>query len=136
MTAGELALVLVCVLAFGAFVVMLFTAQRLLRAATALEQSTQDLRGETIALVRELRTTVAAAGTEVARVDALLDAAETISGRVDAASRLGYVAFRTPVIRFMAVWTGLGRMVLRLVGLSGRRSRAGRPARAGQGPVV
>ena len=34
---------------------------------------------------------------------------ETISATVDSASRLGYLAFRAPVIRTVALGKGLGR---------------------------
>ena len=57
-----------------------------------------------------------AAGAEVDRVDDLLDTAETISATVDSASRLGYLAFRAPVIRTVALGKGIGRGARRLVG--------------------
>lgn len=124
MTAVEFALILLCLLAFAAFVVMLFTARELLAAARDLERTSLTLEEETIALVRQLRSTVATAGAEVERVDAILDVAETISARVDSASRLGYVAFSAPVIRFLAFWRGLGRGIARLVGGGRRRPAA------------
>ncbi len=81
----------------------------------------------------ELRDTVERAGAEVERVDDLLDTAEAISATVDSASRLGYLAFRAPVIRTVALGKGLGRGARRLVGRpappslgpTGSRSRRG-----------
>jgi len=64
----------------------------------------------------ELRDTVERPGAEVERVDGLLDTAESISATVDSASRLGYLAFRAPVIRTVAVGKGIGRGARRLVG--------------------
>lgn len=125
MTAADLALVLLCVLAFATFVAMLFTAQALLRATREIQQAAAGLQGETVALIRQLRSTVADAGAEVERVDALLDAADAISSRVDSASRIGYLAFRAPLIRTVAFGQGVRRFLARLIGF-GRRPRTAR----------
>jgi hypothetical protein len=116
MSAGDLALVLVTVMAVGAFVVLVVAAQSLLRTSRALRAALDDLRREALPLVDELRGTVADAGAEVERVDELLGTAEAISARVDAASRLGYLAFRAPFIKVVAFFRGIGRFLGRLVG--------------------
>lgn len=155
MTAADLALVLVSVVVIGAFVVLVVAAVALLRAAAELRRTLDEVQRQTVPLLDELRGTVREAGAEVERVDRLLDAAETISGTVDRASRLGYLAFRAPLIRVVALGRGIGRFLAGLVrprrargrtaaargrvgarpGSPGRpdgRGRAGRAARSGR----
>ncbi len=124
MSAGDLASVLVVLLAFGAFVVLLLAMQSLVASLRELRHSLDVLHDETLPLLQELRATVRDAGAEVDRVDNLLDAAESISATVDSATRLSYLAFRAPLLRFVAFFKGIGRFVGRLFG---RKP----PARAG-----
>lgn len=126
MSASDLAAVVVVLVAVAAIVVLALVTASLVRTLRELRRTVDDLRAHALPLLSDLRSTVVDAGAEVERVDALLDAAEAISARVDSASRLGYLAFRTPLIRFVAFWRGVGRGLGRLVGL-GRRQRS-RPA--------
>lgn len=128
MSAGDLAAVLVTVLAVASFVVLVVAAQSLLRVGRELRSTLDALRDEALPLVVELRGTVAEAGAEVERVDELIGTAEAISARVDAASRVGYLAFRAPLIKVMAFFRGIGRFLGRLVG-----RRPVRPSAAGAG---
>jgi hypothetical protein len=116
MSAADLASVLVVLLAFGAFVVLLLALQSLVASLRDLRRSLDVLHDETLPLLQELRTTVRTAGAEVDRVDNLLDAAESISATVDSATRLSYLAFRAPLLRFVAFFKGIGRFVGRLFG--------------------
>lgn len=133
MSAGDLAAVVVTVVALVAFAVLLVAVMVLwrtlgeMRAMVAeLRDAISELQAEALPrmdeMVGELRTTVVEAGAEVERVDGLLDAAETISARVDSASRLGYLAFRAPLIRFVAFFEGFRRGVARLFGFGTRSS--------------
>ena len=126
MSAGDLAAVVVVLVAVAAIVVLALATASLVRTLRELRGTVDELRAQALPLLTDLRATVVDAGAEVARVDALLDAAEAISARVDSASRLGYLAFRAPLIRFVAFWRGVGRGLGRLVGI-GRRQRS-RPA--------
>jgi hypothetical protein len=130
MSAGDLAVVLVTVLAVGSFVVLVVAAQSLLRTSRELRAALDDLRDEALPLVAELRGTVAEAGAEVERVDELIGTAEAISARVDAASRLGYLAFRAPLIKVMAFLRGIVRFLGRLAG-----RRSARPTAADRAPA-
>lgn len=121
MSAGDLASVLVVLLAFGAFIVLLLAMQSLVASLRELRRSLDVLHDETLPLLQELRATVRDAGAEVDRVDNLLDAAESISATVDSATRLSYLAFRAPLLRFVAFFKGMGRFVGRLFG---RKPRA------------
>lgn len=137
MSAGDFALVIVSVVVFACFSVMLVAVMMLWRILGEVKSMVADLRGAIATLhtealprmdemVGELKTTVVEAGAEVDRVDGLLEAAETISARVDSASRLGYLAFRAPLIRFVALLEGIRRGFRRLIGF-GDHAGNGRP---------
>jgi catechol 2,3-dioxygenase-like lactoylglutathione lyase family enzyme len=59
-----------------------------------------------VALLELLQRTVA--GTE-ARLGQIDESARAVSGRMDSASRLAYLAFSNPVIKAMALGTGTSR---------------------------
>lgn len=124
MSAGDLAAVVLTIVMIGAIVVLALLVQSLLRSLREARETLAELRREALPLMGELHATVARAGAEVDRVDDLLDAAESISATVDSASRLGYLAFRAPVIRVVAFGRGVGRGARRLTG----RSESGRRA--------
>lgn len=129
MSAVDLAAVLVTVVVFATFVVLVVTVQSLLRTTRELRATLEELRAQVPPMVDELAGTVRAAGAEVERVDELLGAAEAISARVDGVSRLGYLAFRAPLVKLVAFVKGVGRFLRRLLG---RRDRvaAQRPSGA------
>lgn len=128
MSAADLATVLVVLLAFGAFIVLLIALQSLVGSLRQLRRSLDTLHDETVPLLEELRSTVRDAGAEVDRVDHLLDAAESISATVDSATRLSYLAFRAPLLRFVAFFKGIGRFIGRLFGRKpGPRARRTAP---------
>ncbi len=116
MTAGDLAAVILSVVLVAVVATMAVAAASLLRSLRELRATLERLQADTVPLMGELRDTVSAAGAEVDRVDSLLESAEAISARVDGASRLGYLAFRAPVIRVMAFGRGVGRAGRRLTG--------------------
>src|SRR3954465_13034072 len=116
----------------GVIVAMALAVQALLRTLRETRAPPDPLRGEAVPLWGELRDTGERAGVEVDRVDDLLDTAEAISATVDSASRLGYLAFRAPVIRTVALGKGIGRGARRLVGRPGPPAlgpTSGRPRR-------
>jgi hypothetical protein len=123
-TAGDLAAVLVSVVMVAVVAVMAVAVTALLRSLRELRAALDQLRADAVPLMGELRDTVTAAGVEVERVDDLLESAEAISARVDGASRLGYLAFRAPVIRVMAFGRGIGRASRRLTGRDATPARA------------
>ena len=116
MSAGDLAAVIVSVVMIAVIVALALVVQTLLRTLREVRDTLEALQGEAVPLMGELRDTVERAGAEVDRVDDLLDTAETISATVDSASRLGYLAFRAPVIRTVALGRGIGRGARRLTG--------------------
>jgi hypothetical protein len=100
-TAGDLAAVVLSVVMIAVIVAMALVAQALLRTLRELRATLDDLRVQAVPLMGDLPHT-----------------AESISATVDSASRLGYLAFRAPVIRTVAVGRGIGRGARRLVGRS------------------
>jgi hypothetical protein len=122
-SAADLAAVLVSMAALGALIVLIVTAQSLLRTLREVRQALDRIRLEAVPLVEDMRSAVSSAGAEVERVDELLDAAASIQHTVDHASRLTYLAFSNPLIKFVAFFRGLGRGVGRAFGAGGRRRR-------------
>ena len=56
--------------------------------------------------VRDLRNAFASSQAEAERVEALIDRADAITGRVDSASKLAYTTFAVPVIKAMSLGAG------------------------------
>ncbi|HVN51007.1 MAG TPA: hypothetical protein VMT43_06215 [Acidimicrobiales bacterium] len=114
MSAGDLAAVIVSGVVIAAIVVTAVAASSLLRTLRELNTTLARVQREALPMMGELRDTVSAAGAEVERVDELLDTAEAISATVEGASRVGYLAFRAPLIRAVALGRGIGRGARRL----------------------
>lgn len=111
MSSGEVAALAAGVVAGAALVLLLLTLLRVLRAVRELREAVEQLRGETRLVVADLQHAAEVADAELARVDALLDTAESVAGTADSASRLAYLAFANPVIKTMALAAGTGRAV-------------------------
>ena len=112
-SAGDVAAIIVAVIAavFVAFVCV--TLVTLTRTMAAMRETIESLRVETLPVVESLQGTVIKANVELERVDNLLGTAESISGTVDAASRLAYLALSNPVIKVMAFGAGTARAARR-----------------------
>ena len=123
MTAADLAVVLVCLAACAAFVVLLVAVQSLLATLRELRTTLERIQRDAVPLMSEMSETVGQAGAEVERVDELIDAAAAIQHTVDNASRLTYLAFSNPLIKVVAFFRGLGRGTGRALGSGGRRRR-------------
>ncbi|MFZ0666274.1 MAG: hypothetical protein WAM97_10990 [Acidimicrobiales bacterium] len=123
--AATVALVTSCI-ALVAVTVTTVVALRLGRRTRELARLVTELRSETLPLVREARTVVDHAATEMERVGDVLGNAEAVSATVDSASRLAYRAFSNPVVKTVAFGSGLGGAFRRLVALrtSGRSKRS------------
>jgi hypothetical protein len=114
MTASDalaVAAIVVVAVFVGALAMALVALTRTLRV---LRDTVQHLRDETRAVVVELRDTASAAADEVERVDRLVSSAERIEGAVDGASRMAYRTLASPVVKAMAIGTGVSRAAHRL----------------------
>ena len=92
---------------------LLVALSTLMRTMAALQSTVDELRRETLPLMHDVQGTVQQANTDLARVDTLLERAESISGTVDSASRLAYLAFSNPVVKALAFGAGTSRAIRR-----------------------
>ena len=121
MSALDLVVILLGVVALGATVAMVLTAVRMHRATEEVERSVRELdevrvrfESEAAAALQELHVTVRRAGHQVDEVEALVDVANAIGGRVDSATEATYRALTSPVIKTVALASGTRRAARRL----------------------
>ena len=107
--ASDTAAVIIAVVAGIAVVGLLLALGALIRTLKTLRLTIDELRQQTVPLVNDMHTTVRQANADLARVDALLDTAESIGATVDSASRLAYLTFSNPVVKGLAFASGTGR---------------------------
>jgi hypothetical protein len=114
MSATDLAAVIVAgcsVLAVALLTVALIALVRTLRA---MRDVAHLLRTETVPVLDDLRDTVDVANHEIERLDRLVTTAESVTGTVDSASRLAYIAMANPVIKGVAFASGTAKVARRL----------------------
>ncbi len=109
MTATELAALIVAIASVVAAVLLAFALVALTNTLKEVRTAVELLRSEAVPVVVELGHTVRSANAELERVDDLLGSAKAISGTVDSASRLAYLALSNPVIKAMALASGTSR---------------------------
>ena len=107
--------VVLIVVAIVGLVVVAMAVQSLITTLRALRETVDDLRRETLPAIAELRTMVADANGEIARVDSLLDTAEQVGARVDAGSRLAWLVMRNPLVKLASASVASERAARRLV---------------------
>jgi len=105
-SASDLAAVIVAAASVVAVVLLAVGVVALLRTLRALREVTSILRTETVPVLGDLRDTVDAANGEIERLDQLVTTAESVTGTVDSASRLAYIAMANPVIKGVAFASG------------------------------
>ena len=118
MTATELAALIVAIASVVAVVLLTFVLVSVTKTLKEVRAAVEVLRVETLPVMIELGDTVRNANAELERVGGVIGTAQSISGTVDSASRLAYLAFSNPVIKGLAVASGTGRAARSL-----RRSR-------------
>lgn len=116
MEAGDLAAVVVAVVSLVATAVCTVAAGALLRTMRELREVLDTLRRETEPLVDDLRLTVDQAGSDLQRMEGILESAERITSTVDTASQLTYRALSPPLIKTMSFVAGVRRAGRRLRG--------------------
>ncbi len=109
MTATELAALIVAIASVVAVVLLGVGLVSLTKTLREVRTAVELLRTETLPVVLELGDAVRSANAGLGRVDTLVDRAESISGTVDSASRLAYLALSNPVIKAMALASGTSR---------------------------
>ena len=108
MTWGQAA-ALIAALAFVALVA--FLAMVLAKVAAILSEvqmALNDVRKETMPLLKEVRTTVVTLNVEMDRVDGIMASAESAAASVSNVAKLVTAATANPIIKGMALLTGAG----------------------------
>lgn len=116
MSATDLAAVIVAGCSVAAVVLLTVALVSLTRTLRALRDVATLLRTETAPVLEDLRATTEAAHEELERFDELVSTAESVTGTVDNASKLAYVAMANPVIKGVAFASGTARAARRLRG--------------------
>jgi uncharacterized protein YoxC len=112
--ATELAALIVAIASVVGVVLLGLALSSITKTLRAVRETTEILRTETVPAMEELASTARTANLELQRVDTLIDSAESISGTVDSASRLAYLAFSNPVIKAVAFGAGTSHALRRL----------------------
>jgi hypothetical protein len=113
-SATELAAIIVAVSSVAAVVLLAVALVALTRTLKALRQVATLMRTETAPVLHDLRDTVQVANHELKRFDHLVSTAESVTGTVDSASRLAYLAMANPVIKGVAFASGTAKAARRL----------------------
>jgi hypothetical protein len=116
MSATDLAAVIVAGCSVVAVVLLAVAMIALVRTLRAMRDVAHVLRTETVPVLDDLRETVDLANLEIERLDRLVTTAESVTGTVDSASRLAYVAMANPVIKGVAFASGTAKAARRLRG--------------------
>ena len=114
MSATDLAAVIVAASSVVAVVLLAVALVALVRTLRAMRDVANVLRSQTVPVLDELRETVEVANDEIERLDQLVTTAESVTGTVDSASRLAYLAMANPVIKGVAFASGTAKAARRL----------------------
>jgi uncharacterized protein YoxC len=109
MTGTEMGVMIAAIASVAGVVLLGVALLAMHRTLREMRRTVELLQVETKSVIDELSDTVAAANYELHRIDRMVGTAETISGTVDAASRLAYTAVSNPMIKGLAVASGTGR---------------------------
>jgi predicted trehalose synthase len=113
-SATELAALIVAVASVAAVVLLAVALVALTRTLRALRDVAVLIRTETVPVLHDLHDTVRTANDELERFDQLVTTAESVTGTVDSASRLAYIAMANPVIKGVAFASGTAKAAKRL----------------------
>jgi hypothetical protein len=114
MSATDLAAVIVAGCSVVAVALLAVALVALVRTLRAMRDVAHLLRTETVPVLDDLRDTVDVANHEIERLDRLVTTAESVTGTVDSASRLAYIAMANPVIKGVAFASGTAKAARRL----------------------
>ena len=106
-------------------VVLAYVVVALTRTLRSLQAVVDDLNREAVPLLENLEGEVRKASQGLDRVGDLVGAAESVTRRVDGASKIAFVTFSNPVVKVLAVGHGVSRVGRRLRGRPAAGSRNG-----------
>jgi len=104
------------VVAAGLAVALAVAVVALLRTIRSLRLVVDDVHREVGPLLASLEADARRAGQGLDRVGDLVGAAESVTRRVDGASKVAYATFSSPVVKVLAVGHGVSRVSRRLRG--------------------
>ncbi len=111
MTAVDLAALIVAITSVVGVVLLAAGLLSLRRTLAVLRQGIDELRAETVPVVAELRGSVEHVDRQLERIEAVVASLRSVSGTVDAASRVAYVTLANPVIKALSLGAGTARAV-------------------------
>ena len=114
MSGADLAAVVVTIAAVAACTVLVISAWALLRTLRQAGNALERVANEAPVALADLRRAAVQADEELGRVDGLLDRADRVSGTLEDASKLAYLAVTNPVIKAAALASGVRQGARRL----------------------
>ena len=112
-------------LAAGLVVALAFVLAALTRTLRSLQSVVDDLNREAVPLLENLEGDARKASQGLDKVGDLVGAAESVTRRIDGASKLAIVTFSNPVVKVLAVGHGVTRVGRKLRGRPGPDSANG-----------
>ncbi|MDP9418700.1 MAG: hypothetical protein M3P53_00795 [Actinomycetota bacterium] len=109
MSAVDLAALVLTIAGVSAVVLLVVGLRMLSRTLATLRAGIDRLSADTRPAIAELQRAAAELRAEQRRLDDAVSALRSVSGTVDAASRLAYTAFSNPVIKAMSIGAGTAR---------------------------
>ncbi len=109
MSVVELAAVVVAVTSVVAVVVVTLGVVSLRRTLGVLRHGIEELHAETVPVVADLQASVDHVNRQLERMDDTVASLRSVSGTVDAASRLAYATLANPVIKALALGAGTAK---------------------------
>lgn len=109
MSAVDLAAVIVSISSVVGVVLLGVGLVTLRRTLAALREGIAELRAETVPVVVDLQASVDHVNRQLERIDDVVASVRSVSGTVDAASRLAYVTLANPVIKAVALGAGTAK---------------------------
>ena len=109
MNAGQLAAAAVIMGAAVVVVGLLFTMAYAIRAISVFKKSVETITERTLPLIADMHASIEQNNTDLARVDSLLNTADSISTTMDSAARIAYNTVSNPVVKALSAGTGIAR---------------------------
>lgn len=105
----DLAAVLVSIASVVSVVLLALGVRLLSRTLATVRTGVEELRADTSLAVADLHASVVQVQRELERLEDVVASVRSVSGTVDAASRLAYLAVANPVIKAMALGAGTAK---------------------------
>jgi uncharacterized protein YoxC len=109
MSAVDLAAVIMSIAGVTGVVLLAVGLVMMRRTLGVLRKGIDELRRETVPVVADLQASVDHVNRQLERIDDVVASVRSVSGTVDAASRLAYVTLANPVIKAVALGAGTAK---------------------------